>query len=356
MDKLLKSKKIVAGTILITILSGLFYSPIALAQEVRKAEFVAPAATTNPPGTVTSDQVQTNRNNAANALAGDWASCSVGSVLGNIMASAVGNAFSEIGSMITGIAPVETPTKDVAQRIKNTGPTIPLTGIPIGASTDAIAWCFVNSIIRYLSDSVIMWIRSGFQGSPLFVDDPAGMFQSIADYEAATFLNELTDGAICSPWEIEVRLGLINGYANRAGYRNRRYCSLEQINNNLDSFLSGNMFDIDTFYNMTQFNENNPIGLGFELESDLMSRIASRQGATERELGWTQGWLNIRDSQTGKITTPGRVIQSHLESSMNLPKGRLALADEFDEVMTELINELVKVAVNELFEGTNGGF
>jgi hypothetical protein len=57
-----------------------------------------------------------------------------------------------------------------------------------------------------------------------------------------------------------------------------------------------------------------------------------------------------------KTYTPGSVIQQQLESTLDLPKDRLAIADEFDEVVAALVNQLIKTALSEVTTGGSSDY
>ncbi len=52
--------------------------------------------------------------------------------------------------------------------------------------------------------------------------------------------------------------------------------------------------------------------------------------------------------EDGNIQTPGKIIQSQIEKRLGLDEDRLVLAKEFDEVVTALVDALIKIALDEI--------
>jgi hypothetical protein len=108
------------------------------------------------------------------------------------------------------------------------------------------------------------------------------------------------------------------------------------------------------WFSMTQNASNNRIGATILATDALYTRISARNNTAKLELGLNNGFLNYKkcsnpnDSRSCKTVTPGTVIQSSLEKSLNLPKDRLVLAQKFDQVISAVVDNLIKVALNEV--------
>jgi len=108
------------------------------------------------------------------------------------------------------------------------------------------------------------------------------------------------------------------------------------------------------WFSMTQNASNNRIGATILATDELYARISAKNNTAKLELGLNNGFLNYKkctdpkDPKSCKTVTPGTVIQSSLEKSLNLPKDRLVLAQKFDQVIEAVVNNLIKVALNEV--------
>lgn len=273
---------------------------------------------------------------------------------------AVGNAVAQVlksGSVTVGLASAKlqsvfkVPTYDeyTAQlAAKETG-SASVGGVPIAGSWDSIAWCLANTLIEYIGSSTVAWINNGFEGNPVFVDDPEKFFRDIADIEAGQLIQELGGGFLCEPFRVNIQIGLLNSYGRRSsGYTD--YCTLTDIINNVDGFVEGNFKEggWKGWFHMTQNPYNNYYGAYYYSELELNRRIWVSQNTLNIDLTWGNGFLSFKDPESGETTTPGRIIDQQINNRLFNGERRLLVADEFDEIINALINQLIKVAVSEV--------
>jgi hypothetical protein len=261
----------------------------------------------------------------------------IGSLLGNFIETAVAKI-----PIVGGILQPNVPTEPVKQTKKETGTLS--TGF---VSWDAVAFCLVNSIIEYIAMSTVEWINSGFQGNPVFVENPERFFASIADIEAGILLDELTGGFLCSPLEAPIRISLAAGYNSRISPLSQRMaCSFTEISGNLESFIAGDTY---SFEDMISYGrpENNSLGLNTYLRIELNERIANQIGVQSKLLDWGQGVFSVKNEK-GEIVSPGTFIEDQINKRIDHPTQRLLMADEFDEIVTALVNQLVRIAISEM--------
>ena len=237
--------------------------------------------------------------------------------------------------------PLRVPTSNIAIEGKETGAFI--TG---GISWDQLGWCLVNSMIESISAATVNWINSGFQGNPVFVNDPIGFFNNLADYQASMFLYELGGGFMCPPIQDVVRMNIAQSY-NQAiqPFPQRAQCT---FTGNLDQFMSGQSFTWDDWFQYTQNPYNNPLGATMFSTMEMDRRISQSVGLESQMLDWGGGFFSARDPETGFITSPGSVIENQVNQRLFSGQRRLEIADEFDEVVHALVNQLIRIAVDEM--------
>jgi hypothetical protein len=271
-------------------------------------------------------------------------SCSAGAIVGNFLTATISKGLDAIfGSLLE----TEVPVEDAPHRSKEVGSLV-IWGIPVLPSWDAVAYCLANAIIVYVADSTIAWIQSGFEGKPAFVDDPTKLFQDLADYEVSNFLENLGGGFLCEPFEAYVINSLVNDYTG--GYSQQGKCTLDQVQGNVESFISGDSFSYDVFFATTQNPANNPYGSYLMARSEAQNRIQLGIGPIKEELDWNNGYFSWRAKDgpnAGKVVTPGNVIETQLEDRLGLAPDRLVLAEKFDQVISTLVNYLIKTALTE---------
>lgn len=311
--------------------------------------FAQQTQTTN---TNTLPQVQVNTNNQAGAAlngvqtnggGGNAATGISGCVLSGALANVVKNYISSlVGSITSSITGAEVPTAENVIRGKETGTLA-------GISWDQIGYCAVNEIIAEIGRATVAWINSGFQGNPVFVDDPEQFFADIADIQAGNFLNEVSNGFLCSPIQNIVRVNLATRYnSSISPYGARAQCTFSGVAGNIEQFVSGETFSWDDWYSYTQVPSNNPYGATIYGNIELDRRIAQSLGVQSQLLDWGRGFLSFKDPETGEIQSPGAVVEGQLNQRLFNGETRISMADEFDEIVTALVNQLVKIAINEV--------
>lgn len=209
-------------------------------------------------------------------------------------------------------------------------------------SEDSIGYCIVNSIIQYISDATIDWINGGFQGNPVFVDDPTRIFKDLRDDTINTFLSEFGEGILCEDFSVRVRLALVTKERPKKNYK----CTYDMVDANIRNMKENGVFTFEGWDEITQNPQNNQIGAFLSLDSELLKLKATREGQLSQELDWGSGFLPWKDKDNKNNTvTPGKMIQSFTEKKLELKSDRLVLADEFDEVIDALADQLMRQAI-----------
>lgn len=318
--------------------------------------------TSAPPRAILIDEttlqpVQVNTNNQAGAALDGTGTSGSASISSKTAASSLGTCVgasgitsfvqTQIGSLVGSIASSEVPTADNAVRGKETGT---LTSGYI--SWDSLGYCAINSIIEAIGAATVNWINSGFQGNPVFVDNPEQFFADIADIEAGRFLNDISNGFLCTPIKDIVRVNLATQY-NKSINPSKGQCTFSGVAGNLDQFVSGETFSWQDWFSYTQNPSNNPFGATIYGSIELDQRLAQSLGTQTKLLDWGRGFLSFEDPETGKVKSPGAVIEGQINQRLFNGESRINIADEFDEVVTALVNQLVKVAINEVTSSGN---
>ncbi|MBI2096259.1 MAG: hypothetical protein HYT43_01335 [Candidatus Taylorbacteria bacterium] len=206
----------------------------------------------------------------------------------------------------------------------------------------------VKPLIRAFTESIVDWIESGFEGGPTFVDDPEAFFADTAGNIIGEYISGTALGFLCDPFKLNIRLSL------RLAYSRQRYigCTLDDIVGNvggaIEDFTGGDFSKggWDAWAAMTTRNVNNPYGSHLETEADLAARVSSRQNIELMKLNWGQGFFSIKGAD-GKIRTPGAVIEGQLNTALGGNLRQLELADELDEIIGALANQLIKTVIQE---------
>lgn len=223
---------------------------------------------------------------------------------------------------------------------------------------DGLAWELANQALEQMTDDIVTWINSGFNGSPAFIQDPGRFFTNIADQVAGRFLEEIGGGFLCSPFSADIRIALEIGYysaSGRSDLQDRYACRFTDAIDNVEAFLdnqfSGNA--LRNLFEITARPQNNPYLLALDLQQELDGRIFGQLEGERQLLNWNGGFLSRREcladeeepNCTGDIITPGDTIQNQLNDSLGIGRDRLLVADDINEIIGALMNQLVSQAL-----------
>ena len=229
---------------------------------------------------------------------------------------------------------------------------------------DGIAWAVAKQMVSNITRSLINWINSGFQGSPSFVTDFKQMLLDALDQVAGEYIKSLggIGEFICSTFQLDVQAALSINYAQaRSGMPSgpdENLCTLTGIQSNIENFLSGTAENWGQWLQVTSNPQNTPYGAYLAAEASLNVRLRNEAGQEIEVASWGDGFLSKKVCQAVegttkedcKITTPGQVISEALTFQLSTGPRSLIEADEINELIGALLNQLVLQAV----QGLNG--
>ncbi len=307
---------------------------------------------------------------SASGAAADAVGCSAGAMLGQAISMGISNLTSSLADQaVSTMTDVPVADSDVRTQtgIQTSVSSIQhYKGVPYGGSFDSIGFCVVNAIITYVADATIAWANSGFNGNPAFIENPEEFFRGMADREAGKFIKDLvyeaTGGGInvCRPFRVQIGVALSETYSKRNNFNSS--CSIEQIGRNFEQFAKGNGVKYYwTNWNAARRPENNRWGVWVAANDHLYAQLSLKENTAKFELGLNNGWLSYKkctdpadqnnpNGKSCKTYTPGSIIQSSLEDTLKIPKDRLVMATKFDQVISAVVNALIKVALNKVLE------
>ncbi len=229
---------------------------------------------------------------------------------------------------------------------------------------DGIAWAVAKQMVSNITRSLINWINSGFQGSPSFVTDFKQLLLDSLDQVAGEYIKSLggIGEFICSPFQLDVQAALSINYAQaRSGMPSgpdQNLCTLTGIGSNIENFLAGTAENWGQWFQVTSNPQNTPYGAYLAAEASLNIRLRNEAGQEIEVASWGDGFLSKKVCQAVegttredcKITTPGQVVSEALTFQLSTGPRSLIEADEVNELIGALLNQLVLQAV----QGLNG--
>jgi len=233
---------------------------------------------------------------------------------------------------------------------------------------DSVAWAIVNLVIDRMSAGAVKWINSGFQGSPAYVTDPAAFFGNIGNQVAGQFIFTNPNlNFLCGDMSAKIKLALVNTY-NRNEEGAWR-CTLTGVIDNVDDFMGDfERGGWDGFFELTQVQQNNPLGAYLQAEGSLSRQIANKIGTQKEDILQGKGIMSKKkctkpgvptvrtvyalDGTSKQVTepgpclkeetvTPGSVISDQLNKQLGMGNEKLAVADEFNEIIGSLLTQLI---------------
>jgi len=220
---------------------------------------------------------------------------------------------------------------------------------------DDLAFIIAKALLSALTNSLVSWIQSGFQGNPAFVDDLGGFLLSVDARVFEEFLGSGVIDLLCSPWKFDLQFALEFDFA--LGTRSEAQCTLDNIVENLDQFVAGD-FDQggwDGWFELTQ--RSNPYSDYLDVSTALAARKAAARSEQSSLLDFGSGFFSFETCSTVaatdgttfqncSITTPGKVIEQQLENVLGSGVRQLELADELNEIIAALFTQLVNQALS----------
>lgn len=280
-------------------------------------------------------------------------------------------AFEPTGRLLTN--PFETLTGDIIKTAESL------------LSWDSIVWFFVKQILRNFTEGIVFWIRTGqdpfftvgTEGS-LFVTNVDKFLLAAADNQASIFLREYFGPAwdnLCKPFRLPVGKLLSHSYGRDYGsFPFKARCTISEIVD-LDRYYEGFQNGGWEAWMATARYENTAWGLTTISEAESREREARAVRANQTDTLAGLGFPGLKKCIKGlnPITnkpvdnpdydpsnplclesinqSPGKAVEDSLADALGQEIGKLEVADEINEIITALFDELLAWVIS----GGSGG-
>lgn len=290
------------------------------------------------------------------------------------------------GAALTGVAAgivgVVVPTNDAATTLNTGG------NFTKECMLDQIGFQLKEALIKGILRGMVVYINNGFSHGPGYLQNERTFFESQRDQQFEEFINNPDNfSSLCSAWEADVRLSLATQYSTAVA--GRQVTQISGTGTGTDSPVAGsdgpascsvqeegyasndpNTQDGDywgDFLARTTTTGGNAVNSYFSLERQFQRNLQYNVESKMRELERNGGFFDVTycddgtdaysempgttvdtGNQNCKVTTPGTVINHQLNEALGSDLRRLELADEFDEVFTALIGQLINMIFSEL--------
>lgn len=214
---------------------------------------------------------------------------------------------------------------------------------------DCITRTIAKAALQQMTASIVNWISSGYKGSPSFVTNYERFFANVADRAAGDFIRGSALSFLCSPFQMQIRIAVAQSYARRGA----QSCTLSQAVGNINSFMNGN-FSAGGWQGLLSFTTvptNNPYGAYLYAQAGLQTAQQNALASANRNLS-PGGFLAVVQEKNCKnrngvqvcdreITTPGKVVESSLETALGTSYRQLELAEHVDQIISAMIQQLM---------------
>ncbi|OGG59281.1 hypothetical protein A3C89_02945 [Candidatus Kaiserbacteria bacterium RIFCSPHIGHO2_02_FULL_50_50] len=205
--------------------------------------------------------------------------------------------------------------------------------------------------------SILDWARTGFNGSPAFVQNLKGYFEGIGDEIAAEFITGAGLDALCSPFALDIRAALILQFEkDRKNGEGINKCTFTDISKNIkNAGKSGKKaFTSEDFFKVYSSPVNTPQGAYADALGALSISITNKKGERTKLLDFGKGLLSKEecfdlgpDKQVCQIITPGDTIANSINKTLGLGQDALVTADEINEFVGAFIGHVMQKTLQE---------
>jgi hypothetical protein len=329
------------------------------------------------------------------AAIGALGTCTIGAILSRFLSTLIGVLVNMLIDKIKGaitdtvdnlltltavpVADNKTRKNTCATAMKTTGIChTTITGLLdwVGnISLDSIMFCIVNEILTYVTESTIRWINNGFNGNPVYVQNPGAMFRQMADREIINLGNQImgqvADGAadIATGAIIQIaeplRQGAVRaiiGNPEQNFQMSTRSTLSPRIEEGYNSYVSGDQWP--GFGGLIEISNNNYFETNMKVLAEKERRIAQVQENERMRLQFSGGYRTpvncpegherpdgLCDPMYEQSSIPYRAIGDEVQSRASMKYLRATFAKDFDSVVTALVNQLIKISVTKIYQG-----
>ena len=197
-------------------------------------------------------------------------------------------------------------TVEAQLAVAGVGPNEITTAISTAASfakdkiLDPIAYQIAKAFISQILRSTIIWINSGFKGSPAFIQDVGQFLRDTADIAAGEYIKSLGEvgSIICKPFRLDIQLALALKYQKGREGKRVDECRLSGIVDNIENFIDGTV-SRDKFWEQwievtSKPKTYTPYGQMLEAEAALAIRINGKKVNVLQETNWGSGFLSSK--------------------------------------------------------------
>lgn len=251
------------------------------------------------------------------------------------------------------------PVQDIGQTLINTLAQLSTAALEQKELVlDPLFFNIAQQALQQMTNDILKWVNSGFDGEPAFVTDLNDYLKGIADDTAGNFIYGDGLSSLCTPFQLDTRLAVADEYqkAQYGGFKEKAECTLDDKGADTEAFLSGDFSagGWSVWFEAVLNPLQTPVGAFVGASAELDKEVAAKQSNALRELDWGDGFLSqkicelIGGSSTEEkctIVKPGKIIAEQTNFALEIPALKMIQADEMDEVIGSLFSNLATQAI-----------
>ena len=152
-----------------------------------------------------------------------------------------------------------------------------------------LAIMMAQRILANITNSLVTWIQSGFNGSPAFVTNIDDLVSNSANQAIGQFINTTSLKFLCSPFSFQIRIALATAFSSQP-YSG---CTLTQIDQNIQNF--GNTHQAwSSWLNISTEPANNQYGAYVMASGVLSDQLNAQFAKINNEVNRNGGFLDFK--------------------------------------------------------------
>jgi hypothetical protein len=216
--------------------------------------------------------------------------------------------------------------------------------IPAIPPLDGVAFCLKNVFIARMTAAITDWIDEGANEAAAYVQDFEDLLNDVA---TISYVQTIGDLNLCVNIRGTVNASvLVNWLSRRRADPNIGQCTLI-LDREYELIIRGEAWSYERFHQLVSDPRNNALAGTLLLTSRANAKSDLLEKKYTTELGWSEGFWNWVNPNTGVIQSPGQMITNKLFEKLTLQEDSVALSNDYNQIMLMISNQLIKKVIND---------
>lgn len=249
---------------------------------------------------------------------------------------------------------------------------------------DALAYGAGQMALNQITDNMVSWIQGGFHGNPSFAIDIEQIEEDMIDAVAGDLINQVKDLSVCQ-FRVNYTDDLIDSILLSSKKKKAKHVPTCPVDLSMNFYASDAATAVNNFgwsaFGSALSDGGSPYSVQIATAQELAQKQADSKKKSDQKLSWSNGYIDLVDTtkcsypasvgdnwanysaaqksqyqkQYCKTTTPGNIVSSQLTSVLKIDMDRLGFADNMNKIISAVLNQMTKKAVQGVFTATGVG-